>query len=80
MVTISDIISNQNVGLIHCQSTLNGGSIIIEIYCMNGKSVKAVDVNNFQIRPHAYQKLIDFFHNSYRSPRYLEGKLLLESL
>lgn len=61
MVTISDIISNQNVALIHCQSTLNGGSIITEIYYMNGKTVKSVDVNNFQIRPHTYQKLIDFF-------------------
>lgn len=60
MVSISEIISNQNVGHIHCQSTLNGGSITTEICCMNGKNVKAVDTNNFQIRPCAYQTGIDF--------------------
>lgn len=58
---VSEIISNENRGLIHCQSTLNGGNIITEIYCMNEKSVKAVDVNNFQIRPQSHQKLTDFF-------------------
>lgn len=56
MVTISESIGNQNVGLIHCQSTLSGGSIGTEIYCMNGKNVKAVEINNFQIRPCASQK------------------------
>lgn len=80
MVSISEIIRNQNVGLIHCQSTLNGGSIITEIYCISGKNGKAVEINNFQTRPCAYQKWIDFlFQNSYSNLRYLERKVLLET-
>lgn len=80
IVSISEIISNQNVGLIHCQPTLNGGCIFTEIYCMNGKNIKAVDINKFQIRPCAYQKWMHFlFWNSCSTPRYLERKVLLES-
>lgn len=68
------------MSLIHCQSTLNWGSIITEIYCMNGMNVKAVVINNFQIRPCADQTWIDFlFRNIYSSLSYLKRKVLLES-
>jgi len=50
MVTISEIISSQKVGLIHCQSTLIGGTIVSEICYMNDKSVRAVGVSNVQIK------------------------------
>lgn len=47
MVTVSEIITNQSMGLIHCQSALNEGSIIAEICYVNKEIVKAVDINNF---------------------------------
>lgn len=55
MIAISEIAGNQNVDLIHCQSTLNRSIIISEICYMNEKSFKAVDVNHFKGSLHPSQ-------------------------